>query len=242
MSHSAREVERLKKEEADTEHPIRTEAPKIERYEWTDKTTGEVRRIPKGIDPGWDYNPGEAAWGRSESLALMEDRGPWKDFDPRMPEFYGRPKKIAVDEPKRKPTMISEKSEEALRSALRKAVGGDNAVFRDPAGGRVEATQAIVDHMLKQPTRIDGRQNYFPLIPELIEDPFEIWAGFAKSEVSGRVGVRKRYVKAVRVDKDKVLGLWAETMNGQWAAGDFFRGGYTAANNLRKGRMLYGRE
>ena len=27
-------------------------------YEWTDKKTGEIHLVPKGIDPGWDYAPG----------------------------------------------------------------------------------------------------------------------------------------------------------------------------------------
>lgn len=34
-----------------------SKAPKIETREWTDKVTGEVHQIPKGIDPGFDYRP-----------------------------------------------------------------------------------------------------------------------------------------------------------------------------------------
>jgi len=56
---SAREVERLRKEEAGGDHPVKTTAPKIRHYEWEDKATGKVHRIPVGIDPGWDYNPGK---------------------------------------------------------------------------------------------------------------------------------------------------------------------------------------
>lgn len=37
------------------------EAPAVERYEWTDLATGETKMIPVGIDPGWDFNPGQAA-------------------------------------------------------------------------------------------------------------------------------------------------------------------------------------
>ncbi|MBW2091130.1 MAG: hypothetical protein JRI34_03275 [Deltaproteobacteria bacterium] len=65
MSASAREVERLKKEEADGPHRIKTRAPKIERYEWVDKATGEIHKIPKGIDPGWDYHVGREGFKRS---------------------------------------------------------------------------------------------------------------------------------------------------------------------------------
>lgn len=34
-------------------------APPIKRREWVNKRTGEVMQIPLGIDPGFDYNPGE---------------------------------------------------------------------------------------------------------------------------------------------------------------------------------------
>lgn len=33
-------------------------APDDGTYEWTDKVTGEVHEIPRGIDPGFDYRPG----------------------------------------------------------------------------------------------------------------------------------------------------------------------------------------
>jgi SPP1 gp7 family putative phage head morphogenesis protein len=34
-------------------------APPVQRREWVNKRTGEVMQIPVGIDPGFDYNPGE---------------------------------------------------------------------------------------------------------------------------------------------------------------------------------------
>ena len=37
------------------------QAPEIETREWTNPRTGETHRVPQGIDPGFDYNPG-AAW------------------------------------------------------------------------------------------------------------------------------------------------------------------------------------
>ena len=35
-----------------------TERPASPPVEWTNKRTGKVHRVPRGIDPGWDYNPG----------------------------------------------------------------------------------------------------------------------------------------------------------------------------------------
>lgn len=34
-------------------------APDDGSFEWVNPSTGEVRDIPRGIDPGWDYNPGK---------------------------------------------------------------------------------------------------------------------------------------------------------------------------------------
>ncbi|MHB1350107.1 MAG: hypothetical protein ACYCYR_09565 [Desulfobulbaceae bacterium] len=57
-------MERLQKEEAGGPYPIRTTAPPAEYYEWTNKKTGEMHMVPKGIDPGFDYNPGASPWGK----------------------------------------------------------------------------------------------------------------------------------------------------------------------------------
>jgi hypothetical protein len=117
------------------------------------------------------------------------------------------------------------------------------ASFADPTGEFVFVSQALVDHMLQLPgERWDGREAYFPFIPELIETPYEIWVNFAKNEESGRVAVRKKYVKTITLEKDQILGLYAESEDGLWVAGGFFRGGATGAGNLRKGKLLYGRE
>jgi hypothetical protein len=34
-------------------------SPPVQRREWVNKRTGEAMQIPVGIDPGFDYNPGE---------------------------------------------------------------------------------------------------------------------------------------------------------------------------------------
>jgi SPP1 gp7 family putative phage head morphogenesis protein len=49
---SARDLKRVGKTGPD-------EAPPVQRREWVNKRTGEVMQIPVGIDPGFDYNPGE---------------------------------------------------------------------------------------------------------------------------------------------------------------------------------------
>jgi uncharacterized protein with gpF-like domain len=37
-----------------------TESPPIEYEDWLNKRTGEIEKVPKGVQPGWDTNPGIA--------------------------------------------------------------------------------------------------------------------------------------------------------------------------------------
>lgn len=60
---SGRDLERMGKKGPDT-------APKIEYREYTDRE-GKTRRVPHGIDPGFDYNAGKA---RDRSYKVLADR------------------------------------------------------------------------------------------------------------------------------------------------------------------------
>lgn len=34
-------------------------SPAVKKREWINKRTGEVMKVPEGIDPGFDFNPGK---------------------------------------------------------------------------------------------------------------------------------------------------------------------------------------
>lgn len=52
--------------------PVRTQAPKIETRQWVNRRTGEVSQVPVGIDPGFDYNFGEATRVRQAARQWAE--------------------------------------------------------------------------------------------------------------------------------------------------------------------------
>ena len=54
-----------------------TKRPPLRRREWVNKRTGEVEKVPEGIDPGWDTNPGKIgrAAAAKELLAEKEKGG-----------------------------------------------------------------------------------------------------------------------------------------------------------------------
>jgi len=234
VSHSKSELKR-------DGHTVSKKGPDDGTYPWTNPRTGEVHTIPKGIDPGWDYDPGRTAWGSDHAKRVLDEaEGPWVDLDPMGPTAFGRPEILPVVTTTTALFRRSQ-SESGLRRGLKKSIGGDEMVFIDPLGEQTLVNQAIVDHMLAKTARLDGREQFFPLIRELIEDPYEIWGNFSRNEATGKVGLRKKYVKGIRVKGNVVIGLVLEVKDGAWQNLSFFRGGVTGAGNLRKGRLLYGK-
>lgn len=66
-----------------------TTAPAINTKPWTNGRTGEVLQVPRGIDPGWDYNPGVH---QAKALAENERRSKVslkKAMDAPVPERFG---------------------------------------------------------------------------------------------------------------------------------------------------------
>ncbi|MEW5804924.1 MAG: phage minor head protein [bacterium] len=60
-------------------------SPEIKFYEWTNKATGEIKEVPVGVDPGWGYNVGEAAW--------YPDPG---GYQPEISDLWDAPKGLPV--------------------------------------------------------------------------------------------------------------------------------------------------
>ncbi|WP_459934846.1 phage head morphogenesis protein, partial [Fundidesulfovibrio butyratiphilus] len=52
-------------------YQVSDDPPPDEMTPWTNNRTGEVTLVPKGIDPGWAYNPGQAAVEENAARALM---------------------------------------------------------------------------------------------------------------------------------------------------------------------------
>jgi SPP1 gp7 family putative phage head morphogenesis protein len=206
---------------------------------------GPDKAPPPGVGdppPEWSYNVGQATWGKPVAANILESQrgGAMVSLDPRGPADFGRPAKIALDAPTAQP-IERIRDAGALREAFRVAIGGDSAIWKDPAGARINVTDAVVEHWLQDTKRLQGREQYLPLLRETIEQPYEIWVGWARNELTGKVELRRRYVKAVDVGNKRVLGFVAEAVGGQWVGFNFLSGGLTGANNLRQGMLLWGR-
>jgi len=132
VSLSERQARRLEERAKDTAHPVKRSAPPAEYYEWTDKA-GKTHRIPKGIDPGWDYNVGKTAWGQRLSDDVMaqwktQGRAAWEPLTEGDYVSAGRPEKVPADPTRARPIPRVSTTAEAA-AALKKIFGGDTAVF-----------------------------------------------------------------------------------------------------------------
>ncbi|MCC6594271.1 MAG: hypothetical protein IT479_13490 [Xanthomonadales bacterium] len=193
--------------------------------------------------PEWAYNVGEAAWGKPVAASIIEAErgGRMVALSDRGPADFGRPDRVPADAPLASLIQRIEDPSELL-PAFRSSIGGDSAIFTDPSGARVNITAAIVDHWLEDLKRLQGREQYLPMLKELVEEPYEVWASFARNELTGKVMLRRRYVKAVEVGKSRIVGLVADAVAGQWVSFNLFSGGLSGAANLRIGRLLWGRD
>lgn len=57
-----------------TGEPMKKAAPETVMREWLDKSTGEIKRVPAGIDPGFGYNPGQARQAAVKQLQADKAR------------------------------------------------------------------------------------------------------------------------------------------------------------------------
>ncbi len=221
-------------------------APDDGDYEWTNPKTGETRRIPKGLDPGWDYNVGEAAWGKrvsDETMTAWKTEGgkAWKTLTPGDYKSAGRPDRVPMDQPQAKKVPPAESVKEAAEILRRMMGGKDEELHLSPAGDGALSVLINAESLAKH-IPLD-RSPWLPRLPEVLENPFEVWVSFEEHKGTGKVEMRTRIIKAIGDTAGKGLLVVAQAVKGVLEAWTMFpirNMGYL--NRQRRGVMLYGRE
>lgn len=198
---------------------------------------GAAQQVPEE----WRYNVGEAAQGRPQVDAALKKLADdtWRPLPGKPYQAFGRPETLPADTPRATPLQLTDKSPDAIRSAWQAAYGAQTTL-RDPSGAEIILSERIIEHWLDKPgTRLAGREQYIPLVREVIEDPAEIWINWAVNG-SGRIGLRRYYLKTVTLPGGKTLTLIVDAQGGVWVAFNFMVGRGAQAQN-RQGLLVWSR-
>ncbi len=199
-----------------------------------------------GIDEGWAYNVGEAAWGRPIAAQTLEEYKGVKGWQPLTQgnwQSEARPRLIPADKPQAKP---GEKltDGDSTEKALRKILGGEEKIFELPDGNRVLVNAvALARHIAISGDW--GRTPFLPLLPELLTSPFEIWQSFERSLANGKIRLRRRIVKMLEINKDITLLLVVQANKGifeAWTVIPVSLGKIDYVQGQRAGKLLWGRK
>jgi SPP1 gp7 family putative phage head morphogenesis protein len=225
---------------------VSDEAPPIELVDKDVNFPGGTRtiKVPDGIDPGFGFNPGQAAYGKKLADDVMEQwratrADAWERLTPGDWKSYGRPEKVPLDAPV---ASLGEKTTTSagMQAAIERAIGGAEKIFDLPDRSVI----AVNAQTLGAHIELHGdRAALIPFLPELLTDPFEIWLSFERHKGTGRIELRKRIIKAVRIGDDKqALLSVAQVVKGRLEAWTFIPADRLGRlQKQRHGKLLFGR-
>lgn len=232
VSRSVRDLQRLGKTVSEKAPPMEME---------TRKVGNESVRVPKGIDPGWAYNPGRAAWGQQSSEKLIAEyqggKG-WKRLTPGDWRSHNRPEQVPLSASGTLGPRIGTKG--AAVDAIRKVLNGDLNVFETKVKGFTYPVYVDAETL---GNHLDlSRTPFIPLLPQLLTKPFEIWQTFEESKTTGKVALRHRYIQAVDTGDGKGMMLVADAQSGRMIAWTLLPMDVRRLNAKRVGKLVYGKK
>lgn len=227
---------------------VADEAPALNYREVTVGQKGPHPRtvkVPHGIDPGFAYNPGTAAWGRQISDKAMADwratgKDAWEKLTPGDWQSHGRQKDVPVDTPKAAAGPVIGEKKQAVQ-ALERVLGGKERIITAPTGQRVLINgESLVEHIKGD---LPSRTPFLPMLPEVISDPFEIWLSFEQHRGTGLVALRQRFIKVIHTDKNRAMIVVVQANKGMLETWTVFpRSKLGSLKNERVGKLLWGRK
>ena len=225
------------------------QAPDDGARDWTDRATGEVHRVPNGIDPGWDYTPGRS-WVESQTPPPL-------DRDTLLPSPPGIVQPAAGNAlPAARPAPGSRilpgnlSDTEYIDRFLREfGIGpGDarrDAIFTDVTGERLVISDALFRRRRSGTLKLrkQGRERFVLLLADTIRSPDEIWEAWG---VYGKTqALRRRYVARWRIGNQNVPALTVfESGRRGWVGVTAFRPDQVKHldTQVRRGKRVYRRE
>jgi hypothetical protein len=196
--------------------------------------------VPKGIDPGFDYNPGEAAFGHRLNDQVMEN---WRKEGRKYERLTagdwvsaGRPERVPADNPVAKLGQAATSKADMVKM-VRETIGGVERIYKLPDGSRVLVDAVSLGNHLAKDL---ARGSFLPFLQEVIEQPFEVWMCFERHPATGKVELRRRLVKVLELgDKNRPLVFTAQVKQGRLE--DYTFHPVRNINRERQGKLVWGR-
>ena len=171
------------------------QAPDVKYKEYIDKRTGEVKQIPTGIDPGFEYTPGKSAL-RHNTPSFVEE---WPTNSQVIP--IGPTKKPSLPSPayaKQSDILPDVLTDQAYVDAFIDEFGGKPIVYRDVLGEPLQ----INDQLFKDAagelkvSKDKIRHRYMKLLARTLKAPDEVWA-ILEPDFSrpGKYKLKRRFIK-----------------------------------------------
>lgn len=243
-------VEGLSQEDVDDLGLTVSEAPPIE---WEARTIGQrsadgprTVRVPKGIDPGFEYAPGRSRLNGATPPELP-DAPPGASGAPGIPsrratDSLPPPRQVSADR------LLSEglPDEEYATEFLSRfgATLDEPTIFRDVLGEPLVMSRELFvarrTGELKANKR--GRGKYMALLAEAVADPDEIWVRIEQQAAKNTQVVRRRYIARFELPGEAlpVLAVFERGQTG-WSGITVYDARDPDIDDLRFGVRLYSR-
>lgn len=139
----------------------------------------------------------------------------WQPLDARSAADFGRPERVPLEPLPAPLPSVAPTDELGMRALIEQAIGGPTREFSLPVRSDFSLRLAVDGRALAE--HVDpARARVIPLLPHVLDDPFEVWLSFEKHRGTGRVVLRTRYVRAFDVPgRQKGFLFVAEAIKGQ---------------------------
>lgn len=183
--------------------------------------------LDRGIDPGFNYNVGQAHVGSGASAqeraipeGFARTRAEWKPIEGGAyrvlkPADYGDAAPLA---PRPAPSLGEAATDTpSAVAAITRELGGDRVTLQTPDGAPIAIDAEILGSHI-QP----GRTAWLPVLRDLIEKPDEVWLLFERNERTGQVALRRRHLALYETaDRDQPMLLVFQAMRAVFEAWTF---------------------
>lgn len=200
--------------------------------------TGEIQQVPRGVDPGFAYNPGQARMRALTPPPL--DR-------PLSVPYAGVPAKVPMPKPRPAPAsadLPADASEQDLVRNFLSQFGADigRPVMHEDVSGEslVIGEDLFKDRSGGSKVKKFGRDKYLPLLAATIQSPDEIWHVWEQRNNLPPV-LRRRYITRFDDGRSQAVAVFDTGKDGWTGVTVFQSTDRSYIEKQRRGTLVYRR-